>query len=458
MIIKEYEASLLRNLFPMRQSGSEVTPSLNTPRSKITPRRGPQEVSPSDFELMSSMMQKLNQLERKVTSQALDIDKKKRRILELEEKLSLLHEKTDREQQDDEDMDRKCRRLQQQVWEMEKFLSDYGMIWVGDGEKEGVDNEAVNRQTSQQAERLSSVWISPLLSGASLVRTFSVNFDLVLQNIRDLNVLAGEAGTRITFVPGGAKLTQQPAVDLQLYRNGMLMSHGPFRAYTEPQTQRFLQDLMDGFFPSELQDKFPDGVLFQVVDRHEEEFRTEFPGKGHTVGRSEQEVMRYREEKIETPFRNSCEQERKLSMQQFLNKLPECVVKGGNVINIRSSLKHHLQGCERAESCVLSLIDTPALQTLRERPECGEVSEISKLKVKSEDGEKTFILKMFFSETIGHLRRYLDAHRGFGEPHYDIISAFPHQCYHSDDNQTLLQCGLTPNAALLLRLRPPVTS
>ncbi|GAA6077569.1 UBX domain-containing protein 11 isoform X1, partial [Tachysurus ichikawai] len=105
-----------------------------------------------------------------------------------------------------------------------KFLSDYGMIWVGDGEKEDVDNEAENQQTSQQA-------------GASLVRTFSVNFDLVLQNIRDLNVLAGEAGTRITFVPGGAKLTQQPAVDLKLYRNGMLMSHDPFRAYTEPQTQ-----------------------------------------------------------------------------------------------------------------------------------------------------------------------------------------------------------------------------
>ncbi|XP_047664701.1 UBX domain-containing protein 11 isoform X2 [Tachysurus fulvidraco] len=441
----EYEASLLRNLFPMRQSGSEVTPTLNTTRSKITPRRGPQEVSPSDFELMSSMMQKLTQLERKVTSQALDIDKKKRRILELEEKLSLRQEKTGREQQDDEDVDRKCRRLQQQVWEMEKFLSDYGMIWVGDGDKEDVDNEAENQQTSQQA-------------GASLVRTFSVNFDLVLQNIRDLNVLAGEAGTRITFVPGGAKLTQQPAVDLKLYRDGMLMSHGPFRAYTEPQTQRFLQELMGGFFPSELQDRFPDGVLFQVDDRREEEFRTEFPGKGHTVGGSEQEVMRYREEKIETPFRNSCKQERKLSMQQFLNKLPGCVVKGGNVINIRSSLKHHLQGCDRTESCVLSVIDTPALQTLRERPECGEMSEISRLKIKSEDGENTFILKMFFSETIGHLRQYLDAHRGFGEPRYDIISAFPHQCYHSDDNQTLLQCGLTPNAALLLRLRPPATS
>ncbi|KAK3541443.1 hypothetical protein QTP86_025556 [Hemibagrus guttatus] len=449
-MIKEYEASLLRDLFPTRQLGSEVTDSSNTLRSKVTPRRSPKEVSPpSDFELMSSMMQKLDQLERKVTSQALDIEKKKRRIADLEEKL----EKAGREQEDDEDLDRKCRRLQQQVWEMEKFLSDYGMIWVGDGENQDVDHEAENPQTSQHTG-----WILPLLSGASLVRSFSVNFDLVLQNIRDLNVLVGEGGTHITFVPGGAKLTQQPAVDLQLYRNGMVMSHGPFTAYTEPQTQRFLQDLMDGFFPSELRDRFPHGVLFQVDDRREEEFRTEFPGKGHTVGGSEQEVMRYREETSETFLSHSREPDRKLSMQQFLNKLPECVVKAGNVINIRSSLKHHLQGCDGAESCVFSAIDTPALQTLRERPECDEVCEISSLRVKSEDGEKTFILKMFFSETIGDLRQYLDAHRGFSEPPYDIISAFPQQCYHSNDNQTLLQCGLTPNAALLLRLRTPVTS
>lgn len=33
------------------------------------------------------------------------------------------------------------------------------------------------------------------------------------------------------------------------------------------------------------------------------------------------------------------------------------------------------------------------------------------LKIKSEDGNHTFKLKMCFSETIGHLRQYLDKHR-----------------------------------------------
>lgn len=44
-------------------------------------------------------------------------------------------------------------------------------------------------------------------------------------------------------------------------------------------------------------------------------------------------------------------------------------------------------------------------------------------------------------------------HRGSSSPPYEIISAFPQRCY-SDDTQTLLACGLIPNAALLLRPRP----
>ncbi|KAM9431855.1 UBX domain-containing protein 11 [Clarias gariepinus] len=434
------------DLFSRRQPGSEVTDSLINPlMSKVTVRRRPKEVSPpTDFELMSSMMQKLAQLERKVTSQALEINKKTRRTEVLEEKLQLLQEKAQREQQqDEEDLRRKCSRLQKQVWEMEKFLNDYGMIWVGDGDGDGEVDEVETEESSRQR-------------GAPWVRSFPVNFDLLLQRIRDLNVVAGEGGAHITFVPGGAKLTREPAVDLQLYRNGLVLSHGPFRPYTQPRTQRFLQDLMDGFFPLELQDTFPQGVLFQVIDRRDEEFRAEFPGKGHTTGGQEQEVMRYRQEASETqrsvsPGRAA---ERKLSTQQFLNKLPECVVKAGNLIEIRSALRHHLQDADRVERCV---IETPASQTLRERPECEKASEISRLRVRSEDGDKTFLLIMFFSETIGHLRRYLDSHRGSGPP-YDIISALPHRRCHSDDKQTLLQCGLTPSAALLLWPRPLVTS
>lgn len=74
------------------------------------------------------------------------------------------------------------------------------------------------------------------------------------------------------------------------------------------------------------------------------------------------------------------------------------------------------------------------------------------LKIKSEDGNHTFKLKMCFSETIGHLRQYLDKHRGSGLSDYDIISVHPRCCY-SDESQMLSSCGFTRNTTLLLQKR-----
>ena len=42
------------------------------------------------------------------------------------------------------------------------------------------------------------------------------------------------------------------------------MHSGPFRSYTDPTTQQFVQDLTEGYFPSELKQRYPNGVPFQV--------------------------------------------------------------------------------------------------------------------------------------------------------------------------------------------------
>lgn len=54
------------------------------------------------------------------------------------------------------------------------------------------------------------------------------------------------------------------SVPLTLYANGMVLFSGPFRKYSEPLTQEFLLDVIDGYYPSELQERYPDGVAFQV--------------------------------------------------------------------------------------------------------------------------------------------------------------------------------------------------
>ncbi|XP_048010117.1 UBX domain-containing protein 11 isoform X1 [Megalobrama amblycephala] len=439
----DYEATLFRDIFPQNQQVPHIMDNLSTVRSKSMQKKKAKEAPLSDFELMSSMMQKIGQLERKVKSQAVDIEHKARRIAVLEEKLNLLQEakeKSASNENQDEELVQLCLKLQNQVWEMEKFLNDYGMIWVG-GYAE--HDEQANSQ----------------LPGVTCIRkSFEMNYDLVVQNIQELNIEAGEGESHVTAIPGGAKLTQKSSIPLWLYKNGIVMFSGPFRSYQDPTTQVCMQDLMDGFFPSELQEKFPNGVPFQVHDKRDEEFVvrrpwTEFPGRGQTIDGARRQSVDRSEQTISTAPKQSQIPGRKLSMEQFLRKLPESVVKAGKVISIRDSVKAHLQGFpDGANSHTATTVETSALGALRERETDFTLSakDVTTLRVKSEDGMETFIMKMYLTETIGDLRHYLDIKRGPGAVPYDIISAFPQRCY-SDDTQTLLSCGLTPNAALLLR-------
>nr|XP_012771875.1 UBX domain-containing protein 11 isoform X3 [Maylandia zebra] len=382
---------------------------------------------------MSAMMQRVTLLEKTVRSHAKEIERKNKQISDLEEKLRVqeksgsMHDPRSRD-----DLESRCQQLQNQVHEMEDFLNDYGLIWVGDTDS----GDPAERETSGG-------------------RGVHINFDLVLQRIRELNVLLGEGESFVQMTATGAQLAKKDPIPLRLYRNGIVMFDGPFRSYQEHSTQQCMQDLMDGYFPSELQERFPDGVPFELHDRRYEEFNSRlpwetFPGKGQAVCGDKDESA----SSLSSHFPG-----KKLTTDQFLNKLPKLVVKAGRVIDIRNSLRAKLQGTSDVDSSSsVILIDTPSLQASTERlqafsayqPACNVIT----LKVKSEDGSHTYIVKMSPSETVGDLRRFLDKHRRGGVPSYDIISAFPQRNY-DDDGQTLQSRGIVTNATLLLRQRKP---
>ncbi|XP_074540381.1 UBX domain-containing protein 11 isoform X2 [Halichoeres trimaculatus] len=430
-LLKEIQAELASDddKNDVKSSGQDLPLSSNThhspastPKAKALIKKG---APPSNLELMSAMMQRISLLEKIVRSQAQEIEQKNKRISFLEEKVKL-PKGSDNTCDQRDDAERRCQQLQNQVCEMERFLNDYGLIWVGD------ENEPLTTERS--------FW----QPDPSEVNSFHMNFDLVLQRIEELNVLAGDGESFIQSTSTGAQLAKKDPIQLRLYRNGIVMFDGPFRSYQEQSTQRCMQDLMDGYFPSELQDRFPDGVPFQVHDRRDEEFVSrllwnKFPGEG-------QAVLRDKDESSNVDYSTS--PEKKISMDQFLNKLPRMVVKAGRVIDVRNSLKTILQGSSDAQSSSVILVNTPALQVMRD----SGGSDVITLKIKSEDGNHTYILRMSSSETIGSLRQHLDKHRGDHLSGYDIISVYP-QCCYDDDSHTLLSCGLSANATLLLRHR-----
>nr|XP_014342678.1 PREDICTED: UBX domain-containing protein 11 isoform X1 [Latimeria chalumnae] len=459
---KEDEIALVNNIITPRNKAPAAPLDLTScSRSKVVVAKASNKGStPSDIEIMASMMNRLTKLERAVKTQEQMIKDRDKKIAILEEKLQIY--KKSREASVDpgnmEELEKRCLQLQNQVWEMEGFLNDYGMVWVGEKkEKECDEYQQEEEEPTDDVYTHRKFWHP----GGSIFKQFSIDFDLVLENIKDLNVLAGEGKAHVAHTEGGARLKYTDTIPLTLFKNGIVMFQGPFRSYEELSTQQCIQDIMDGYFPSELQSKYPDGVPFKVIDKRdvvvqEKQLWNEFPGTGRTVGTQDNATMFGTQESTDSTQKITELPGRKLSVEQFLNKLPKTVIKGGKIIDIRNSVKAELQGSSGQQSTSVVLIETPVLITMKERLKMDEQSrppsakEISTLRLKSENGEQTYILKMQFTETIGDLRAHLDQHRGDQHLSYDIISTFPQKVY-SDNTKTLQEYGLVPNTTLILR-------
>ncbi|XP_075051871.1 UBX domain-containing protein 11 isoform X2 [Mixophyes fleayi] len=380
---------------------------------------------PSDFDLLSTTVKRVSELETRVRFQTREIQLKDQEIATLEQKIKKLQwQKTDHSVEDKhvQELEKRCQELQKRVSDMEHFLSDYGLLWVGDENSSDASKQETHSSSSGQS--------------------FHLDFDLILENLRDLNVLGGEGESHIEYKERTARLRPPEPVPLTFYNNGIIMFQGPFRSYQEASTQQCLRDIMDGYFPSELQTRFPDGVTFQVTDMrtvvfHERRPWDEFPGPGQSVGGAEGSL---RETSNMTGPR--------LSVEQFLSRLPKSVVHGGRVTDIQGPIREALQGSKEQERQNESMVDSPLVLSTENRSQANTV--FSNLRLKSENGDHTYKVRMLPTETLGDLRTILSQHRAPNVASFDIISRFPHHVY-DDDNCTLQKAGLVPNAFLLLR-------
>lgn len=139
-------------------------------------------------------------------------------------------------------------------------------------------------------------------------------------------------------------------------------------------------------------------------------------------------------------------------MDQFLSRLPQSVIKEGKIIDVRSGVANVIKGVSGHSD--IKVLETPVLQDIKSRssdssrPQSGK-TQVTTLRIKSETGEVTYILKMKFTDTVGDVRRHIDAERSSDALPYAIKTSFPNQVY-DNPSLTLQECGLVPNATLHL--------
>jgi hypothetical protein len=228
----------------------------------------PQTSSP-DTDFITSMARRLRELEHQLLARNKELIEKDQQIKVLEEKIAVLEASRNSGGHSTvhqaRELEQKCLMLQNRQQEMERFLADYGMIWVGEGsdDEDEKEEEFKDMNTTDLESSVNGVW-RPDLSVCQPV--FTTDFNKITKNIKELNALAGEDEAKVSHTVNGARLKFPDPIPMVIYKNGFIIFSGPFRSYSDPLSQRFIQDIMDGYFPSELQQRYPDGVPFLVVD------------------------------------------------------------------------------------------------------------------------------------------------------------------------------------------------
>ncbi|PAA90934.1 hypothetical protein BOX15_Mlig020059g1, partial [Macrostomum lignano] len=402
----------------------------------------------SDADLLATAVSRVGALERLCKEQREELSRRQRRIDVLEDKVRLLTTAAGAAKGSSREVDSlrsRCRELQKQVHEMENFLADYGLIWVGEDDAD----EAADWNWDP-----SSFW-RPKDSTSTDAAADSIEatpnfFNRLLECIRELNRLVGEDELQVTKTGTGAKLARQKlesAIPLSVYANGLALWDGPFRLYTEPSTRQLVADILDGYFPTELQSRYPDGVAFVVNDRREVQFDSTssnstlgFAGQGRVLGGGSRD-----------------DQQQQQRRQQFLGRLPASVVaKSGQLVDVRQSVAdtlsagHEQQLPARQLSNVLidASGDTPADRVASVKIRCNV----------RQANAGTYLIRLPFNSKVSQLFSLLrdrgamsNLNIANGEQ-VALVNAYPRSTLSEDGESTATveECGLAPNATLML--------
>ncbi|GMI05101.1 hypothetical protein TrVE_jg12249 [Triparma verrucosa] len=240
--------------------------------------------------------------------------------------------------------------LRAQISDMESFLSDYGLVWVGKGEhsknlkptkkskKAKKDVEGESKHAEAEETKVDS-HIQP-----EEVAELKFDRDIFCQRIRELNSMINADKAKVVRDGNNAKLEYQNGIDIGLFSDGIIVGRQKVRKWDSESCVKFVADVMDGFFPAEFKNSHPNGVKLDLKDCrecHSGDYTSKaFKGEGNSLvygSAGGKKVSKL------TDIGGDAFMPMKAS--EFLDKLPEKVVgAGGDVIDIRSEIEDRING------------------------------------------------------------------------------------------------------------------
>ncbi|KAM3144402.1 hypothetical protein pb186bvf_003566 [Paramecium bursaria] len=311
--------------------------------------------------------------------------------------------------------------LQQKVFEMEKFLLKYGIKWVGDKDADQKMKQIVS-DVSQPKPRFNY----------QLPKEISI--DVIQKRIDELNFIMEKDGVNqiVKNANGMHQFQKMESLPIGFYQNGIAMKGFKFFSYGSNDSYQILADILDGYFPYQLKHLYPNGTLLKVIDKTDQLYDSEKLNKADVMNIDERQL-------------------KPMSKDEFLQKLPQNVIKDGKAIPIRSEIEKFFnpaQDDDRLKKLGCRYLDgnwivsTPAQLQLDKGI---EPDNLCTLKFRTETGKYQIIALMFSYQTIQEMYNEVIGLREFPDKQVEIILNFPRTIFQKNDTTSLEDAGLIPN-------------
>jgi hypothetical protein len=392
-----------------------------------------------DNDIVATMAARLTKTELTAQSQREEIKEKSVLIERLQKEVSLL-----RVQANGNDEIFKTKeeneKLKQQIIDMEKFLNDYGLKWVGHGsvagKKEGnLDVKAINKDIDSQK----------LLYKINLPK--EIDIVVLERRVQELNFTIEKEGIDeiVKGDDGAHRFKKKEPVPLAFYKNGMVIAGFPFALYSSKEAMEAMQDILDGYFPTMLKSKFPNACLFKFINKIDEDYSTKaFEGRMHGFASIDEQALRPQ------------------TKEEFLANLPKNIIKDGKIISVRDEIakKFVPNGAvdtKRTDAAVAAappggIVEIETALALKEKGSQlspRELQDMTTLKVRSENGKYQVIIKLSSKDTIATVYNLLKTYSETKK--FELSCNYPPQTFPNDLRSTLDELGLHPSSALQMK-------
>ena len=149
------------------------------------------------------------------------------------------------------------------------------------------------------------------------------------------------------------------------------------------------------------------------------------------------------------------EGQKPMSKDEFLDQFPKNVIKKGKVVPIREELEKKFRETKQLDLSKLNSnepieIDTHVVEQERAGTQFA-TEDLVMLRVRTETGKRTLILKMLASDLIAAVYTYVRPYAEEPKRKFNVRSNFPRRAIEEGDAQSLKELGLFPSSALVLQ-------